>query len=608
MIGEALIRGEMLNLARAPRTYTLRFAAVFVLTCMAALAWPWHKGAPGFAAAGQAVFQCVFWAEMVAACLLVPALVAPAIAGEREKNTLDLLSVAPITEFEIVFGKLVANSALAGAILLAGLPVGFAALLMGGVAPSQALVCAVGLLLSAVFAASLAIAFSAVTEKSGIATGATIIVHLTLVIASLFAGTFVLAFASGRFRGPLSKIPGAAVIPEALFHGICPWSLYVREAVTDPMPWPVRLVAWSTHLLGSFMCLLFASWALRGRRSPKDRRAKARPAPAPLPAPPPRVAALPMPPLPLPADGIPMALMPAVAPAVPMALLPAAIPPLALPAPPQENWWKYRHSMKSRLPIGPNPILWKETTFRRDTGQQVLSGLASVASFCVLLMSVGMWLLMLMLASGSSKSLVDHRTIQYSLLFDLVTLTVLAVGAGSSTLGPEREAGTLALLVATGRPSGWILKAKLLAAARSLRIFLALLALRLLWLVFALPWAAPGIILAFLLTGAVATSLSVAFSLLAGNPRRAALLSWLSLLALWGVPAILAVPFGVDSGLAQFNPFALVALLITDVLYVRPEAPRLLPWALYAWCGITALLSAALLARTAWAIEGRVRA
>ena len=57
---------------------------------------------------GKLFFAAVTAVELGLICLLAPALTADLISGERERQTLDLLLVTPLSRRQIVVGKLVA--------------------------------------------------------------------------------------------------------------------------------------------------------------------------------------------------------------------------------------------------------------------------------------------------------------------------------------------------------------------------------------------------------------------------------------------------------------------------------------------------------------------
>ena len=82
--------------------------------------------------------------ELGLICLLAPALTADLISGERERQTLDLLLVTPLSRRQIVVGKLVAALGSLLLLIVLALPIQAIAVLIGGIGLEELLV---GLLL-----------------------------------------------------------------------------------------------------------------------------------------------------------------------------------------------------------------------------------------------------------------------------------------------------------------------------------------------------------------------------------------------------------------------------------------------------------------------------
>ena len=71
--------------------------------------------------------------ELGLICLLAPALTADLISGERERQTLDLLLVTPLSRRQIVIGKLVAALGSLLLLIVLALPIQALAVLIGGI-------------------------------------------------------------------------------------------------------------------------------------------------------------------------------------------------------------------------------------------------------------------------------------------------------------------------------------------------------------------------------------------------------------------------------------------------------------------------------------------
>jgi ABC-type transport system involved in multi-copper enzyme maturation permease subunit len=563
MIGRALFVCEALNLARSPRSYALRAGFVVFLLAVVALAWPWNGTPAELQARGFAVFQCFFWAELVAGFFLVPAVVAPAIAWERERRTLDLLMTSPVSDAEIVVGKLASNSLQVLALLAAGVPVGFASLLLGGATPEQLLCAVVSVLLNGVFCAAVSILVSAFADRSGVATALATVIVFAFLSLSLVVGGVAAAFVAS------SK----SDIWIHAFSAFCPWVAYVHNSVTGETSWLARAIAWASNLAFAGAALWLAVVVLRSSRSPRGKRARSH-------APP------------LPKDGIPMAMLPASPPLAAPAHAPIPPPPAA-PRAGVTRIFGFLRPFGTHLPVKGNPVAWKDSRFGGGDGRLVVSILGAIAC--------GACLLGAGIAVLSSSGLAQPERAHLPLVFEAAVVVVVCLGAGAGTLGPEREQGTLPLLIGTGMPPSDILRGKLRAAIRSALPALAIVAAHALFAI--LTSGVPGLTAAavLVLSGTFALVLSAAVSLEAGKPRRAAGAALALLFALWGVPALAAIPLeNHRDTLLQLNPLGLVWACFWK------GSPDFV--ALLVFSAVTLTLSFALPGWTAARMEGRVRA
>ena len=78
--------------------------------------------------------------QLLAVVTLGPAMAAGTIAQERERRTIEYLFASTLSNAEIVLGKLLARLFQVGYLVLAGMPILFIAMLMGGIAPEAIVV------------------------------------------------------------------------------------------------------------------------------------------------------------------------------------------------------------------------------------------------------------------------------------------------------------------------------------------------------------------------------------------------------------------------------------------------------------------------------------
>jgi len=125
--------------------------------------------------AGTTIFRALTVWELVLVLFVAPALTAAAIAGERERQTLDLLLCTRVRPSTIVIGKLVASLLFAVLLLLASVPVFSTVFLFGGVELSQVVGVAAILAITAVVIGALGLLCSAGLRRP---TGATVFAYI----------------------------------------------------------------------------------------------------------------------------------------------------------------------------------------------------------------------------------------------------------------------------------------------------------------------------------------------------------------------------------------------------------------------------------------------
>jgi ABC-2 type transport system permease protein len=152
-----------------------------------------YGGQATFASAsvGRGIFADLLMLQTLMIAVLAPAATAGAISSEREHQTLELLSVTPISSFAIVVGKLLSALAWVFVLVLASIPVTALVFVFGGVAPDDVLR-GYGVLFATVIGlGSIGIFFSALTRRTGASTGLTFVVVIALVLGSQYLFDFL---------------------------------------------------------------------------------------------------------------------------------------------------------------------------------------------------------------------------------------------------------------------------------------------------------------------------------------------------------------------------------------------------------------------------------
>lgn len=136
---------------------------------------------------GKILFYGVTLVELLLIAPLAPSFSANAIAGERERQTFDLVMTTPIRARDFVLGKLFSGLSYVLLLVFVALPVQVLALLFGGLILSEVLIGFWILVVAAVFYASASMFFSSAMKTT---TTATIFSYLTVAL-SLIGALFV---------------------------------------------------------------------------------------------------------------------------------------------------------------------------------------------------------------------------------------------------------------------------------------------------------------------------------------------------------------------------------------------------------------------------------
>lgn len=142
-------------------------------------------------AIGRGIFIALMFLQTLMVAVLAPASTAGTISGEREKQTLDLLAVTPISSVAIVVGKLFSALTWVFTLILASIPVTALVFVYGGVAPDDVLRGYLVLFIEAIAFGALGVFFSALLRRSGAATGLTFVGVLVATVGLSFVWIFL---------------------------------------------------------------------------------------------------------------------------------------------------------------------------------------------------------------------------------------------------------------------------------------------------------------------------------------------------------------------------------------------------------------------------------
>jgi ABC-type transport system involved in multi-copper enzyme maturation permease subunit len=162
-----ILRRELITSVRRAETFQDRLGAAAVAAAVLAgsvVAWAWwgwdRASVAGAAAFARATFGLIVAAQAVLTMGLVPGEVAPRIASERDRKSLDALLATPLSGAAIVLGATAAGLVKYATGLTALMPIAVVMVFLGGVDPRLVLLAGAGLASTALALAALSAAVS----------------------------------------------------------------------------------------------------------------------------------------------------------------------------------------------------------------------------------------------------------------------------------------------------------------------------------------------------------------------------------------------------------------------------------------------------------------
>jgi ABC-2 type transport system permease protein len=253
---------------------------------------------------GKVLFLLVAGVALIEVCLITPALTAGSIAGEKERQTYDLLLASLLSPWQIVWGKLSAALSFALLLIISIVPMMSLAFLFGGVSLTEVVIAMVSLVATAVFYATIGMFWSAALRSTlgatSLALGSIIMMllgipFLVLIFGLIFGrelspdwlNSAVFAYLAGAFlyshpfialqRAETEITSGANPFYSRVTIGS---DLSTRSNLLVPSPWIAYLLL---SLLFSFILLLLTVRMLQpegeaaGGASPKRRERESEP-------------------------------------------------------------------------------------------------------------------------------------------------------------------------------------------------------------------------------------------------------------------------------------------------------------------------------------------
>lgn len=290
------LRGRM----RGARAFVLLTVYLLILSLATLLLYSALAGSAGGdlnagRTIGTGLFAVVAIVSLVEVCIITPSLTAGSIAGEKERQTYDLLISSLLSPWQIVWGKLGAALAFSLLLIVSVVPLMSLAFLFGGVTLAEVLIALAAMVATAVFYACVGLFWSTVMQSTlGASSFALGSILLMLLGIPFVAVIFTLIFGStARFwsESPLLIYVGGAFMSIHPFIALVASETLIRDGqglffssiplqngqLLVPSPWLAYI------LMALAISLLLIGVSVRMLRPtgpgevPREREAKAKP-------------------------------------------------------------------------------------------------------------------------------------------------------------------------------------------------------------------------------------------------------------------------------------------------------------------------------------------
>ena len=140
---------------------------------------------------GLQLFVALSLFQLFLVVFIVPGLTGAAIAGERDRQTLDLMLSTQVSSLWIVLGKLLASLSYVFLLMLAALPLFSLVFLFGGVSPGQVVLAFAISLVSALTLGAIGVCISVLIRRGQMATVLSYAVAFLLIVGTSMLSVFI---------------------------------------------------------------------------------------------------------------------------------------------------------------------------------------------------------------------------------------------------------------------------------------------------------------------------------------------------------------------------------------------------------------------------------
>lgn len=201
---------------RAPLLLTLYVVFLLLVSGVALVTLQKAQLSLGNLRAGIETYIYLSVMQFALIILVAPALTAGSIAGERERQTLDLLLCTRVSSLSIVLGKLLSSVCFLGLMVVASLPPLVLTLFFGGITLSELLLMMVFLIVTALACCSIGIFCSAVFKRT---VTATVVAYLSIFALGVGTILFPIVFQMGQINELLDMVRMAQYGTSSVFIG-----------------------------------------------------------------------------------------------------------------------------------------------------------------------------------------------------------------------------------------------------------------------------------------------------------------------------------------------------------------------------------------------------
>lgn len=163
------------------------------------------------AAIGPQIFGALAEFQLILLAFVTPALTAGAIAGEKERQTFELLLTTRLSSFGIVLGKLITSLAYVILLLMLSLPLFAMAFLFGGINLKQLGLTFLLLSVAALAIGSLSLLVSSLIKRVQIATAVSYVLVFGLVLGSGIFSSLLFTSPASNFNSLVAPPPPPAL-------------------------------------------------------------------------------------------------------------------------------------------------------------------------------------------------------------------------------------------------------------------------------------------------------------------------------------------------------------------------------------------------------------